>query len=194
MRRRVPAGTRIFAQGDPARGFFLVLEGCVKIYKLSAAGAEQALALAGPGETFAEAALFQGGGYPAHAQAVQDSDLLFLGREPFVQQLRRDPELALRILGGLSLKLRRMVRLVEDLSLRDARGRLARYLLTQLEPGADLVRLRVSQAVMARLLGLATETFSRTLRILKAEGLLETDGRDLRVLDPAGLRAAAGED
>lgn len=163
----------------------------MKVFKLSPTGTEQVLTLAGAGQTFAEAALFQGGGYPAFAEAVQDTDLLFVEREAFVQQIRRDPDLALRIVGGLAVKLRRMVHLVEDLSLRDARGRVARYLLTQLEPGSEVVRLQASQAVLARLLGLATETFCRTLRTLKTEGVL---GEGLRVLDLPALRAAAGEE
>lgn len=162
----------------------------MKVFKVSPSGTEQVLTLAGPGETFAEAALFQGGGYPASAQAVQESELLFLEREVLLEALRRDPELALRILGGLSLKLRRMVRLVEDLSLRDARGRVARYLLARWEPGGGALRLPASQAVVARLLGLATETFCRTLRTLKSEGIL---GEGLQVLDEPALRLAAGE-
>lgn len=196
VRRRVRRGTRLFDEGDPARGFYLVLEGCVKIFKVSASGAEQVLALVGAGQTFAEAALFQPAGvYPASAEAVRPSDLLFLEREALVDRIRRDPDLALRLLGGLSMKLRRMVRLVEDLSLRDARARVARYLLSQMPEGATQIRLPASHAVLARLLGLANETLSRTLRGLKAEGVLETVKRGaVQVGDPEALRALAGDE
>ncbi|HXE73093.1 MAG TPA: Crp/Fnr family transcriptional regulator [Candidatus Nitrosotenuis sp.] len=195
--RHFPPGARIFNEGDPVRGFYLVRRGRVKIFKVSLSGQEQVLLIAGPGQTFAEAAVFQGGGYPASAEALEECDLLFVEREAFVEQLRHDPELAMRLMAGMALKLRRLVRLVEDLSLRDARGRVARYLLGLLpeEPGpVPTVRLPVQQVVLARLLGLTGETFSRTLRHLREEGILEPLGRArLRVLDLERLRQAGGD-
>lgn len=194
---RFAAGVRIFEEGEPARGFYLVTRGAVKIFKLSPAGQEQVLSVVLPGQTFAEAAVFQGMRYPASAESLHDSEMLFIEREAFVSQLRRDPELALRMLAGLSMKLRRMVHLVEDLTLRDARGRICRYLVGLIAAdarGEAVVKLPVQQVLVARLLGITSETLSRTLKTLKDEGILDTEGRGrLTIHDVERLREAAGE-
>ncbi len=189
------AGVRIFDEGEPARGFYLVLSGQVKIFKLSPRGQEQILAVIGPGGTFAEAAAFLGRGYPASTECLEDSELVFVEREPVRQLLVKDPDMALRMMAGMALKLRSLVAMVEDLTLRDARGRLARYLLG-LAPANELqpqIKLPTQQTVLARLLGLTQETLSRTLKGLKEEGLVIAAGRSL-TLDVPGLRAVLGDD
>jgi CRP/FNR family transcriptional regulator len=189
------AGVRIFDEGEPARGFYLVLSGQVKIFKLSPRGQEHILAVIGPGGTFAEAAAFLGRGYPASTECLEDSELVFVEREPIRQLLVKDPDMALRMMAGMALKLRSLVAMVEDLTLRDARGRLARYLLG-LAPAQELqpqVKLPTQQTVLARLLGLTQETLSRTLKGLKEEGLVSASGRSL-TLDVPGLRAVLGDD
>lgn len=189
------AGVRIFDEGEPARGFYLVLSGQVKIFKLSPRGQEQILAVIGPGGTFAEAAAFLGRGYPASTECLEDSELVFVEREPVRQLLVKDPDMALRMMAGMALKLRSLVAMVEDLTLRDARGRLARYLLG-LAPANELqpqIKLPTQQTVLARLLGLTQETLSRTLKGLKEEGLVIAAGRSL-TLDVPGLRGVLGDD
>ncbi len=195
--RKMAAGTRIFDEGDPVRGFYIVQKGAVKIFKVSPRGQEQVLAVNSPGQSFAEAAVFMGGGYPASTECLEDSELLFVEREAFVRRLHEDPELALRMMAGMALKLRRMVAMVEDLTLRDARGRLSRYLLGLLPENARPpvpLELPAQQMLIARMLGITSETLSRTLRTLKEEGTLEIGGGGkFTVLDLESLRVAAGE-
>ena len=196
--RRHPAGTVIFEQGQPAIGFYLVLAGAVKIYKLSPKGQEQILTMVGPGGSFAEAAVFLGKGYPASAECLQESQLIFVERAVLLRLLQHDSELALRMMAGMALKLRQLVSLVEDLTLRDARGRLCRYLLTLSnshngDPSTE-INLPTSQVVLAHLLGLTSETLSRTLRVLKDEGVIDTSrGGRIEVHSLEELRLAAGE-
>lgn len=193
-----PAGHRIFDEGEPARGFYLIHTGQVKIFKLSPRGSEQILAVLGSGQTFAEAAAFLGKGYPASAECLEDSDLIFIEREAIRGLLARDPELALRMMAGMALKLRRLVSLVEDLTLRDARGRLSRYLLglAPSQSSSDcVVKLPTQQTVLARLLGLTQETLSRTLKSLREEGLVESQGGGrLALQDLSALRAVVGDE
>lgn len=195
--RKVGEGTRLWNQGDPVRGFYLVVSGAVKVFRVSPHGNEQVMTIATPGQTFAEAAVFMGGGYPAHAETLQDSDLLFVEREPFVRQLHRDPNLALRIMAGMAMKLRRMVAMVEDLTLRDARGRLCRYLAGLVPEGASApvtVKMPARQLLIARMLGITSETLSRTLKALKEEGLLEVGGSGRFLInDLTRLQSEAGE-
>lgn len=196
--QRFAAGACIFQDGDPVRGFYLVRSGRVKIHKSSPSGNEQVLTVCGPGMIFAEAALFRMPTYPASSEALEDAEVLFVEKAVLLDCLRRDPEVALRMLVGMAGRLQEMVRLVEDLTLRDARSRTARYITSLVDshqPAPHRVRLPVSQALLARMLGLTNETLSRTLKGLREEGLFEqAPGRgQIVILDMARLREAAGE-
>lgn len=190
--RHYGAGTELFEAGQPVEGFFLVVSGSVKIFKLSPDGKEQIMGVFSAGQSFAEAAVFQSmRGYPASAQCLQDSVLIFVPRDVLLRQIGRTPELAFRLLAGMAAKLRRLVGLVEDLTLRDARGRLCRYLLTLAPEGEDEIVLPFPQTVLARMLGITQETTSRTLKALFDEGVLESHGPGrFRVLERDVLEVA----
>lgn len=194
--RSFPARQRLFDAGEPARGFYLIKQGQVKIFRVSPEGNEQVLGVFGAGQTFAEAAVFLGGGYPASAETLETSQLLFLERETLLRIVRNDPDFALRLLGGLSMKLRHMVRLIDSLTLKDARGRVARYLAGLLPPdgaGPVTVDLPISKTLLARLLGVTGETLSRTLKGLTTEGIISSSDRGAVVVeDPRALLDAAG--
>lgn len=188
------AGQEIFAEGDPATGFHVVAAGRVKVYKLSPGGREQILHVWGPGEPFGEAAMFEGGAFPANAAAIEPSRTLLVPRRGFVDLVRRDPDLALGMLAVLSRRLRRFAAQVEALTLREVPQRLAAYLLlVDDEQGRpDVLRLDVAKAQLANLLGATPETFSRVLARLAREGLVRADGpRALELLDRDALAALA---
>jgi CRP/FNR family transcriptional regulator len=188
-----PPGARIFDMGDPVRGFYLVRQGMVKIFRGSPSGQEQVLAVMSRGQTFAEAALFMKR-LPASAESVDEVEVLFIERDALLDLLGRDPELALRMIAGMASKLRQLVHLVDDLTLRDARGRICRYILGLTDEGDDTVKLPVRQALLARLLGVTGETLSRTLKALKDEGAVELLGRgQIRILDRGQLERAVGD-
>ncbi|MBI3924315.1 MAG: Crp/Fnr family transcriptional regulator [Armatimonadetes bacterium] len=180
LQKTYPAGARLFEVGEPVHGFYLIRRGAVKVFRISPEGKEQILSVFQPGQSFAEAAVFQGGGYPASAECLADSTLLYVSRDMLLRQIRTDPDFALRVIAGLSMKLRRMVQMVEDLTLRDARGRLCRYLLGLAPEGATspvVVELPVQQTLISRLLGITQETLSRTVKSLVQEGAIETSRR-----------------
>ena len=189
-RRTLERGEILFLSGTPAEGFFVVLFGRVKLSKLSPAGKEQILHLHGPGETFGEAALGDGARYPAQAVATKPSEVLLIPRAEFQELLGRRPVLATNLIASLSRRIRDMALLVEDLSLRDAPARLARYLLdlTGASAGAGAVlTLPMSKGELASLLGTRQETLSRGFRLLADAGFVEVNGGDVTILDPAGL-------
>ncbi|MBI5419360.1 MAG: cyclic nucleotide-binding domain-containing protein, partial [Deltaproteobacteria bacterium] len=89
----------VFREGDRADGFFMVAAGRVKIFKLSEDGKEQVLHILEPGQSFAEATIFEGGVFPAHAEALAESDLVFLPKRQFIDMLERNSRMALRMLA-----------------------------------------------------------------------------------------------
>ena len=129
VRRSFRKGERIFSEGDEGTGFYVVVTGRVKIFKVSAEGKEQILHLFGPGESFGEVSVFTGQGFPADAVAAAQTTLLFFPRTAFIALIRKDPALALNMLAQLSRRLRQFAGLIEDLSLKEVPERLAKYLL-----------------------------------------------------------------
>ena len=178
-RRNIKKGEGLFFQGEEARGFFMVLRGRIKVFRLSPQGQEYVMRVAGSGETLAEAAVFSGKSYPASAEALEDSQLYYFITSDFIRLIRREPQLALNMMSGLSLLLRHLAQQVEDLSLKEVSSRLARYILDQARNGtaplaAGLqVPLAMKKNLLASRLGTIGETLSRTLAKMKQRGVLE---------------------
>jgi CRP/FNR family transcriptional regulator, dissimilatory nitrate respiration regulator len=183
----------VFLEGDKADGFFFLSRGRVKLYKTSIEGKEQLLHIVYPGETFAEAAMFEGNVYPATAQVMDDSELLFIDKKGFLSLLKRHPEIGLRMLGNISKYLHHFIRLVEDLSLKEVSSRLAKYFLDVMARDGVPIRdgiefnLDMARSDLASRLGTVRETLSRTLRTLRDKGVIEVDGKKIRLLDKDAL-------
>ncbi len=187
--RNLEKGEVIFSYGEEAKGFFLVVEGRVKIYRLSPRGRQQIIHVFGPGEVFAEVALFSGSKYPAWAEAMEPSKVLFFPREAFLRLIRERPELALNMLALLALRLRKMAALLESIALREVPERLAAYLLYLRESkGSEVFELEIPKGELAALLGTVPETLSRVLNRFSEKGLIEVSGRKIRILNEEGLR------
>lgn len=194
VERRVPTNTVIFHRGEPPSGFVLIRSGRVKVYCESQDGQEQVLNFFEAGDSFAEAALFLPG-YPATARTMAESELIFMPKDRFQQQLSENPELALRMITSLAVKQKKFLRMIEDLALRDARGRLCHYLSTRLDEDTDVdghqIKIPVSQGSLAQLLGITEETLSRTIRSLRKDGVLGTGGKGIfEVADIGKLKEA----
>jgi len=190
--RHYAKGQDVFSAGQPGEGFFSVASGKVRIYQTALSGKEHILHIFGPGEVFAEVAVFAGGPYPANAQAMEESAFLFFPRKRFRDLLAADPELALNMLGLLSLRLRQFVNKLEDLSLREVPARLAAHLLL-LGAGSPkrVLSLGLPKGQLAAYLGTIPETLSRVLRRLADDGVITVTGSSVEILDMAHLEAIA---
>ncbi len=193
--RRFGKRDTVFRDGERGEGFFVVASGKVKVFKLSQEGKEQVLHVIEPGQTFAEAVIFEGGAYPAHAETLTDAEILFLPKRPFLELLERHPKIAVRMLASLSRWLKRMIDLVESLSLRDVESRLVHFLYEELNTRGIAPKdgvaldLPMSKNVLASRLGTVPETFSRTLKKLQDEGLIAVRGKQIRILSAGRLFA-----
>jgi CRP/FNR family transcriptional regulator len=186
-------GETIFSEGEEGNGFYVVITGRVKIFKLSVEGKEQILHFFGPGEPFGEVPVFTGQHFPANAEALEESRVFFFPRKSFTDLIRKNPSLALNMLAILSKRLRRFAGLIDDLSLKEVPGRLAAYLLylRDQNKGSKDLDLTITKAQLASLLGTIPETLSRILGKLSGQGLIETDGRRIRILNPEALQDLA---
>lgn len=190
--RSYSAGELLFSEGDRCAGLYLIASGRVRIYKASPSGREQVLAVEGPGASIAELPVFDGGNYPASAAAVERADLLFVSRKDFRNVCLEHPEVALKVLQVVGGRLRRLVGIIEELSFTTVRHRLISWLLRQAKTEGDhgpVILLSPSQQELASQIGTVRELVSRNLTRLQAQGFISINGREVTILDEAGLDA-----
>jgi CRP/FNR family transcriptional regulator, dissimilatory nitrate respiration regulator len=184
-------GEYLFREREPSRGFYIVQRGAINVHRVNVAGKEQVIHIFRAGESFAETTLATELGYPADARAVEPSQVLLILKSGFLGLLTRQPELALRMLGSMSMHLRVLVGQLEDLTLKDVETRLANWLIKRCpDPESDqpvAIELKMTKRVLAAELGTVSETFSRTLAKFRESQLLAVKGKTVTVLSPARL-------
>jgi CRP/FNR family transcriptional regulator len=196
-RRSFSKGETVFAEGDPATGFYLLAKGGIKLCKVSPEGREKVLHFVHPGETFAEAALFGDGRYPAEARGVESGELLMFPKAGFLGLIERSPQFALNLIVSLSLLLRRFARQIEELSFAEVPNRLAACLIDLAErkstfyQGKSYLDLEMKKGELASRLGTVSETLSRAFRKLKEDAIIEVDGSRVVILDMPALSRLA---
>jgi CRP/FNR family transcriptional regulator len=193
VEKKVNKGEAIFSEGDEGKGFFVVLDGRVKIYKVSTEGKEQILHIFDRGKPFGEVPVFAGQKFPANAQAISKGRLLFFPRAAFVELIMENPSLSLNMLAVMSSKLREFTVQIENLSLKEIPARLASYLiyLAEEQQSDELVTLAISKGQLASILGTIPETLSRIFAKLSSQNLISVQGPNIALLDREGLKELA---
>lgn len=183
----------VFAEGDESNGFYLVVEGQVKVFKLSPDGKEKILHIFTSGEPFGEVAMFSGSRFPANVETLAKSRLAFFPREAFIQLIKDQPTLTMSMMAMLSRRLKQFTEQIEELTLKDVPGRVAGYLITLAEEQDNMehVRLTITKGQLAGLLGTIPETLSRMMARMSVQNLIDVRGREIAILDPEGLRELA---
>ena len=186
-------GQTIFTEGDETTGLFVVVDGRIKIYKVSSEGKEQILHIFETGQSFGEVTVFTGQQLPANAQTLAKSRLLIFPRSAFVGLVKANPSLALNLLAIMSKKLRQFAVQIENLSLKEIPARLASYLiyLAEEQGCGDAVTLNVSKGQLASLLGTIPETLSRIFAKLSGQNLIRVEGPKITLLDLQGIEDLA---
>jgi len=190
---RMGRGETVFRVGQACDAFHVVVTGQVKLYALAPSGAEKVIELVGPGNSFGEALMFTDRPHIVNAQTLSECLLLSISKAAMMEEIARDPRFALRMLAGVSRRLHGLIRDVESYCLHSGIQRVIGFLLSEQEEddceGGDTltVSLPVSKATIASRLSLTPEYFSRVLHELEAEGLIQIDRRDIRILDTRGL-------
>lgn len=189
---QVCKGDLICKKGAHPYGLYCVLEGKVKISVISHQGNERVLEIVQGGGMFGEASLIREEPCAMYAQALDKTQMVFFRRDMVVEAIRRFPEFALGLLGGMSDRLLRLVRDVEICCLQPATDRVVSFILDHARPDGDggasaEVRLPAGKAIIASSLNLTPETFSRELHQLAGRGLIDVENKTIRVHDLAAL-------
>ncbi|WP_457568559.1 Crp/Fnr family transcriptional regulator [Desulfurobacterium sp.] len=171
-------GQVLFSSYDRANGIYILIRGKVKLYK-SFAGKEQTIRIFSPVAMMGEAGALKGGNFPANAVALEDAQVLFLPKEKLTDIIRRNPDIAMKMIGILSERLFHLVGLVENISLKDAVSRVYDYIVHKADGDG---KLEFKTTIVAMELGLTAETVSRAVSRLKKLGKIKKIGKTVYVL------------
>lgn len=189
----------LFRENDKYRGFFIILKGTVKVFKTTPEGKELVVHIFRPFNSFAEMPLFEGHNYPVTAEAIEESLLMFIPKERFIDLIKGNPDISLKMLAGFAKRLKALVNKIEDLSSMEVKNRVAKYLLNEIQANGTInlsepfLKLTASKSTIASLLGTITETFSRTLHKLQNDNIIRVQHKTIFVTDIKRLRALASE-
>jgi CRP/FNR family transcriptional regulator, dissimilatory nitrate respiration regulator len=186
--RRFAPGEILWLAGAQPRGLFLVMEGEVRVVRVVH---ERRLVVhvEGAGGTLGEVPLFGGGCYPAAAVAARRTVCLVLSRDAVAAGIRCDTGFAFTLLERLAGRTRHVIERLDALG-STVQQRLSRYLLTRHESvGGSAFTLGSTQAALAEELGTVREVLVRSLRELRAAGVIRPAGRArFEVVDIERLR------
>ena len=193
VKKKFAKGEIIFSEGDEGNGFYIIADGMVKIFKVSSEGKEHILHIYDAGKSFGEVPVFTGKHFPAMAEAITRTKVVFFPRSDFKNLIGANPSLAMKMLADLSVKLRQFTVQIENLSLKEIPARLASYLIyvSGEQGGTDKVSLAISKGQLASLLGTVPETLSRMFAKLSSQQLIEVDGRQITLLNRPALENLA---
>lgn len=190
--RTCVSGELLLVGGEPCEAAYFVLEGAVRVFRDAPSGRQQILTKIGAGQPFnLVPALRNHGTNHASVQAVVPSRLLSIRSNDLLELVRCFPDLGLVLLGDLAEKLDHLTNLVETISLRSVRGRLARFLLDHSESGE--VPRRWTLDDIAAQLGTVRDMVGRALRGLADSGLIDLNRDRIVLLDRPGLEAESSQ-
>jgi len=182
----------LFLEGEPASGFYILIEGRISIFKENAEGKQYTIHIISPGQFFAEAAIFDGDHFPANSLAIEESVVGFFPKGDFLELIKKYPGISLKIIGSMSRFLREYNLMVEDLALKEVSARVARYILQRAqEENSHRIRLNISKAELARYLGTISETLSRNLKRLKDDKIIDVKSQEITILEMDALSRIA---
>ncbi len=184
--RRLPKNTVVINEGDDSRSFYVIIEGQVKVYLTDENGKEIVLNQQGAGEYFGEIALLDEGLRSASVITLQKSQFAVLNQQAFSECISDNPQISLKIMQGLTQRLRALSNNVRSLALMDVYGRVARLLLDEAvdQNGIKLIENKLTQNDIAARIGASSKMVGRIMQDLKKGGYIRKDDKRLVIVRP----------
>ncbi len=182
-------GQLLFNQEDPFTSFYMVLSGKIKLFRMSPDGQEKIIEIVRPGDVFAEALMFTNqSDYPVSSAALAETIVIAINAKMFQEMLWDSTATCLLLLGDMSLRLRKLIKEIDTLTLQSGTCRVASYLLKEIPEGKNEFKLDTAKNVIAARLSIKPETFSRIIKSLKSRGVLSIDGNSVCIHDIEALK------
>lgn len=191
------ARREIYLKGDDGRGLLMVLRGSVRLGIQASDGRQLVVGVVEAGDIFGELEMFDGGDRATTASAIADCEVLVVDRRDFIPLLRENPDFALRVMAVLAGRMRRFLEQAEDALFLHRRTRLAKKLLQMVREqgqpieGGISLPMQIRQRELGNLLGLSRESINKQLSAWHRQGILNTDGGVITLVDIEALRHLA---
>lgn len=170
----------LFAEGEEGKYVYFLLHGAIRLFRTNMEGKECVVRFVAPGEIFAEILFSERVNYPVSSMAVQSSTLLAISASGFFKLVKQDPNFTMKYIASLTKRLKYFVDMVENLTTADVQSRFLSYLNHAVEErGDNTITLPVPKGDLALMLGTTPESFSRTLKKLSQEGVIEVKGKSI---------------
>jgi CRP/FNR family transcriptional regulator len=194
--QQVSKGTMLFHEGKIPQHVYFVIAGKLKLYTTDQLGREQIVHLATNGDIMGYRAVLGGDSLSCSCSALEDSLVMGVPKETFLNALDTDAEFSFAVIRLLTQELRDAEHHLAGLARKSVRARIAEVLLILAdkfgyESDGETINVSLSREEMAGLVGTATETAIRLLHSLRDDGLLATTGKKIRLIDKSGLKRTA---
>ena len=193
-KRTFGRGVILFHKDSPGNILYIIEAGKVRIFVLSESGQEISFRIYGTGEVFGELSMLDGLPRSAGAVAMEETHVLTLQREDFMELLEAYPHLAKGVIATLTARVRYTTQYAENLTFLDVEGRVAQRLLELADQygiqtaGGLEVAVQLTQSDLASLVGATRERVNKVLGAFRDQGLIELDVDKLVIRDRRGLR------
>ena len=185
-------GQLLFAQGEEVSCFYMVLNGKIKLFRVSPDGQEKIIEIIRQGGVFAEALMFMDQPhYPVSSAALSDTVVVGIDAKDFKAMLWDSVDTCLLLLGDMSFRLRKLVHEIDTLTLHSGTCRVANYILQHAPDEDDCFQLETAKSVIAARLSVKPETFSRIIKSLRGQNILSIDGNKITIHDREALKQLA---
>ncbi len=171
--RTYDRGETIFLQEEKAQAIHVMLDGWVKLFRMTPTGAEAVVSVFTRGESFGEAVALRNMPYPVSAEAVSACEIMHIPSPALVALIREDSEIGISILAATFSHLHSLVAQLEQLKAQTGAQRVAEFLLSlcDSDEGACAVTLPYDKMLIAGRLGMKPESLSRAFSRLKPAGV-----------------------
>ena len=189
IRKSFKRDSVVLFEHETGSALFVIVEGKVKVSRVSDDGKEVILTILGDSDFFGEMAILDGLSRSANVTAMEDSELFIIQRSEFLELLHVHPEVSVALLQELTQRLRAADMKIKSLSLKDAEGKVATVILQladdvgKIKQGTVEIEKLPFQHDLANMAGTSRETISRTLHTFAKKGLVELDGSKLRIMN-----------
>jgi CRP/FNR family transcriptional regulator len=176
-------GEIFFVEDEVGSNVYFLISGLIKLYKTNKEGKEAIIHFVKNGEIFAEILFFLHNRYPVTAMAIEDCVALAIDARKIEQLIKENSKFALKLIGSLSKRIKYLINVIENLTLSDLSSRFLNYLKNLADQKkSNEITLPVKKGDLAILLGATPEAFSRMLKKLKQDGVIDIEGRKIKIL------------
>ncbi len=176
----------IFLENETGSNLYFLISGSVKLFRTNKDGKEAIIYFVEPGEFFAEVILFMHNKYPVSSMAIKNSELLSINSQKMFNIIKNQPDFALKFIGIITRRLSYLVNIIKNLSIMDAQEKFLNYLHI-IKKDDNTIMLNIPKGEISLLLGISPETFSRVLRKLTDDKILEIKGKNIKILKEGTL-------